>query len=299
MDAKQKIEDEINNKKEKKKKRIIRNALMVLVVLILFFILWNKFQELIFFHPWNDLNSYIKLQKINEFEEIKIKNESINISGWFWNIQGSKEKKPLIIFFPGNAQNSSNTMYNYYNSEYMKNVFGKCNLLIVDYPGYGMSKGKPSDDSFFIASDYIFDYATKMDVVDVNNIFIMGYSIGTGVASYCASKHDASGLILVAPYDKALSLYNDAIDSFHGSIKKMARYSFNSAQYAEDVSEPTLIFTSKADEVINYRHSLDLAGHFSELDDVVLLNGVGHNSYFSQTMVLNGITEFLNKNIKN
>lgn len=44
---------------------------------------------------------------------------------------------------------------------------------------------------------------------------------------------------------------------------------------------------------INYRHSLDLAGHFSELDDVVILEGVNHNGYFSQTQVLNGITEFL------
>ena len=124
--------------------------------------------------------------------------------------------------------------------------------MIIDYPVYGMSKGKPSDDSMFIASDYIFKYATNMKEVDKDNIVIMGYSIGTGVASYCASKNEASGLILVAPYDKALSLYNDAIDSFHGSIQSLAKYSFDSATYAENVQEPTLIFTSKADEVINY-----------------------------------------------
>ena len=34
------------------------------------------------------------------------------------------------------------------------------------------------------------------------------------------------------------------------------------------------------------------------LDDVVILEGVNHNGYFSQTQVLNGITEFLNKVIK-
>lgn len=212
--------------------------------------------------------------------------------------KNKKEQAPLVIFFTGNAQNSSNTLYNYYLSGTMKDVFGDYNLMIIDYPGYGMSKGKPSDDSMFITSNYIFEYATKMNEVDEDNIVIMGYSIGTGVASYCASKNEASGLILVAPYDKALSLYNDAIDSFHGSIQSLAKYSFDSATYAKSVKEPTLIFTSKADEVINYRHSLDLAGHFSELDDVVILQGVNHNGYFSQTQVLNGITEFLNKVIK-
>ena len=217
------------------------------------------------------------------------------MSGWFWNIGNKEGKNPLVIFFGGNAQNSSNTLYNYYQSGTMKKVFGNYNLLLIDYPGYGMSKGKTSDDSMFIASKYIFEYATKMNEVNIDNIVIMGYSIGTGVASYCASENDASGLILVAPYDKALSLYNDAIDSFHGSVASFAKYSFDSSTYAEKVTEPTLIFTSKKDEVINYKHSLDLAGHFSELDDVVILENVNHNGYFSQTEVLNTITDFLNK----
>ena len=276
------------------KKKIIY-VLIFIVSIIVLIIGWNKLQEYIFFHPWNDMISYKKLQEIDEFKEIKIKNDEVNLSGWFWNIGNKEGKNPLVIFFGGNAQNSSNTLYNYYQSKTMKDVFGNYNLLLIDYPGYGMSKGKPSDDSMFIASKYIFEYATKMNEVDIDNIVIMGYSIGTGVASYCASENDASGLILVAPYDKALSLYNDAIDSFHGSVASLAKYSFDSSTYAENVTEPTLIFTSKKDEVINYKHSLDLAGHFSKLDDVVILDDVNHNGYFSQTEVLNTITNFLNK----
>lgn len=276
------------------KKKIIY-VLIFIVSIIVLIIGWNKLQEYIFFHPWNDIISYKKLQEIDEFKEIKIKNDEVNLSGWFWNIGNKDGKNPLVIFFGGNAQNSSNTLYNYYQSGTMKNVFGNYNLMLIDYPGYGMSKGKPSDDSMFIASKYIFEYATKMSEVNIDNIVIMGYSIGTGVASYCASENDASGLILVAPYDKALSLYNDAIDSFHGSIANLAKYSFDSSTYAENVTEPTLIFTSKKDEVINYKHSLDLAGHFSKLDDVVILENVNHNGYFSQIEVLNTITDFLNK----
>ena len=276
------------------KKKIIYILIFITSIIILI-IGWNKLQDYIFFHPWNDMISYKKLQEIDEFKEIKIKNDEVNLSGWFWNIGNKDGKNPLVIFFGGNAQNSSNTLYNYYQSGTMKNVFGNYNLMLIDYPGYGMSKGKPSDDSMFIASKYIFEYATKMSEVNIDNIVIMGYSIGTGVASYCASENDASGLILVAPYDKALSLYNDAIDSFHGSIASLAKYSFDSSTYAENVTEPTLIFTSKKDEVINYKHSLDLAGHFSKLDDVVILENVNHNGYFSQIEVLNTITDFLNK----
>lgn len=281
-----------------KKRKILYKIIIIIVILLILLIGWSKIQDWLFFHPWNDIKSYNKLKQIEEFKEIEIKNEEVNLSGWFWNIQNKDEKQPLVIFFTGNAQNSSNTLYKYYSSNTMKKVFEKYNLMIVDYPGYGMSKGKPSDDSMFLASKYIFEYATKMDEVDKEKIVIMGYSIGTGVASYCASENTANGLILVAPYDKAISLYNDAIDSFHGPIQNLAKYSFDSATYAEKVEEPTLIITSRDDEVINYSHSLDLAGHFSELDDVIILDGIKHNGYFSQDLVLNSITEFLNKNIQ-
>lgn len=200
--------------KEKKKINKIEIIIIVAMLLVVFYIAWNKLQEELFFHPWNDLVSYKKLKQIDEFKEIEIKSPEFNLSGWFWNIQG-EEKAPLVIFFTGNAQNSSNTMYNYYQNGVMRDVLENYNLMIVDYPGYGMSSGKPSDDSMFVASGVIFNYATRMEEVDADNIVIMGYSIGTGVASYCASKENAKGLILVAPYDKALSLYNDSVDSFH------------------------------------------------------------------------------------
>ena len=141
-----------------KKGKIIFTILVVVIILVLCFVGWNKFQEFMFFHPWQDHKAYKKLQEIAEFKEINIKNDKVDLSGWFWNIQ-QKNKAPLIIFFTGNAQNSSNTLYNYYLQDGMKSTFGNYNLMIVDYPGYGISKGKPSDESMFDASKYIFEYA--------------------------------------------------------------------------------------------------------------------------------------------
>jgi pimeloyl-ACP methyl ester carboxylesterase len=287
----------MEEKKKNKSKNIATKILVVLIIIAVLLVGWNKFQEWMFFHPWNDHVSYTKLKDISEFQEVKIKNDKVNLSGWFWNIQ-NKDVAPLVIFFTGNAQNSSNTLFNFYQDGTIKEYFGDYNLMIVDYPGYGISKGKPSDDSMFEASDYIYEYAKSMKEVDSNNIAIMGYSIGTGVASYCASKHDANSLILVAPYDRALSLYNDFIDSFHGPIESLARYSFDSATYAESITESTFIITSKDDEVIRSNHSLELSKHFSNLDDILIVSQIDHNSYFASLEVLSHIKEFLNKSIK-
>ena len=102
--------------KVKKSKKRIDKYVVIAIILILIFILivWDKFQDYMFFHPWNDLTSFKKLQKIDEFKEIEIKNDEVNLSGWFWNVQNKEEKAPLVIFFTGNAQNSSNTFYQYY-----------------------------------------------------------------------------------------------------------------------------------------------------------------------------------------
>ena len=275
-----------------KKGKIIFIILAILVSILILICAWNFFQASMFFHPWHDYDSYKKLQELDEFKEIKIKNDTVDLSGWFWDIQ-KKDKAPLVIYFTGNAQNSSNNMYNYYLSGNIKEVFGDYNLMIVDYPGYGISKGKPSDVSMFTASEYVFDYAIQMSEVDKDNIVIMGYSIGTGVATYCASVKDAKGLILIAPYDNALSLYNDAINIFHGPLKGLARYKFDSKTYAESVKEPTLIITSKKDQMINYNHSLDLSKHFSNLKDVIVLEGISHENYIKEPKTLELITEFL------
>ena len=76
------------------KKKIIYILIFITSIIILI-IGWNKLQDYIFFRPWNDMISYKKLQEIDEFKEIKIKNSEVNLSGWFWNIW-KKNNRSLI-----------------------------------------------------------------------------------------------------------------------------------------------------------------------------------------------------------
>ena len=76
------------------KKKIIYILIFITLIIILI-IGWNKLQYYIFFSPWNDMISYKKLQEIDEFKEIKIKNYEVNLSGWFWNIW-KKNNRSLI-----------------------------------------------------------------------------------------------------------------------------------------------------------------------------------------------------------
>ena len=65
-------------------------------------------------------------------------------------------------------------------------------------------------------------------VVDDSKIVVFGFSIGTGMATYVASQREVNGLILLAPYDNALNLYNDNVNIFYGPIEKIRKYRFES-----------------------------------------------------------------------
>lgn len=273
------------------KKKLLILGITLLLILIICINIILHIQEDLFFYPWHDKVSYEKLKDIREFSEISINNGKNVLHGWLKE-NTEKEVAPLVIFFGGNAQNSSNTCINFYNNSIYQ-YFEGYNFLIVDYPGYGLSEGKPSDKTMFDAGLSIYDYALNLNCVDRKNIVVMGYSIGTGVATYVSSQRDVNGLILISPYDRALSLYNDNLNIFYGPLELLAKYKFDSISYAKNINVAPLIITSYDDEVIDYNFSINLANSFNTVKQIMILEKVKHNDYFSEGKVLNSIKIYL------
>ena len=280
-----------------KKKKLLIIFLIIILILITFIISLFYIQPYVFFLPWHDEKSYTQLLNEESFEEIRIDNNGKLLDGWI-KYNTKQQQAPLLIFFGGNAQNSSNTCLNFLDTDKYE-YFQGYNFMIVDYPRYGLSDGTPSDKTMFDSALKVYDYATNLECVDKNNTAVLGYSIGTGVATYVASQRNVNGLILIAPYDQALSLYNDNLNILYGPLKLLTRYKFDSIYYAQSVSVSPLIITSYDDEVINYRFSLNLAGYFNSVDDIVILDdGIKHNDYFLQEDVLKGIYNYLQEKIR-
>lgn len=256
-----------------------------------------KVQPSAFFYPSHDENSYNALKEIDGFEEVIIPNGKETLYGWMKINNSKEEKSPLVIMFGGNAQNSSNTCMNFYKNNVFE-IFTGYNFLVVDYPEYGLSTGKVSEKSMFEAANKIYEYAENLEYVDNDNIVVLGFSIGTGVASYISSEKNPNGLVLVAPYDCATSLYNNAINIFYGPLKLLMRYKFDSISYAQEIDVSPLIITSTDDEVINYTLSENLATYFKYNPKFLCVNETKHNDYFSNEEVLEIIEEYLSERLK-
>lgn len=275
----------------KKRKLWFSFGLLWVLFLAIFIIVILAVQQSLFFHPWHDQAAHEQLSREETFEEINIDHKGGRLNGWL-KYNEEEAKAPLLIFFGGNSQNSSNTCRFFEEHNIFRNFAGY-HFLYVDYPGYGLSDGSPSDTSMFAAALRIYDFACTLDCVDGQNVVILGYSIGTGVATYVASQRAANGLILLAPYDRGLSLYNNELNIFHGPLKLLAKYKFDSVSYAKNVQVAPLIIASYDDEVIDESLSLNLAKCFDTIEQMLLLQGVSHDAFFYQREVLDAIYDYL------
>ncbi|PRR82538.1 alpha/beta hydrolase [Clostridium vincentii] len=243
-----------------------------------------------FFYPNQDKEAYNKNLKNENYEEIKITKDDDILNGWLLkNIEG---KAPLIIYFGGNGECSARRFDNNFVSKKW-GYFEEYNFMMVDYPGYGNTSGTPSDKTMFENALKTYDYAVSREDVDQKNIVIMGYSIGTGVATYLASQRDIKSLILLAPYDEGITLYNSQVNIFYGPLKYLVKYKFESIEYAKSVKVKPLILASKDDELIPYSSSFKLSNQFPCGSNLITYEGFKHNDFWGQIEVLEKVEEHL------
>lgn len=72
-------------------------------------------------------------------------------------------------------------------------------VFIVEYPGYGLRSGTPSEDSLYESADEAFQLLPTNAPV-----YLVGESLGSGVAAYLAGRYPdkVAGVVLLAPYNR-------------------------------------------------------------------------------------------------
>ena len=176
--------------------------------------------------------------------------------------------KGLIFYLHGNAGSLSswgNVANTYTNLNY--------DVFILDYRSYGKSEGKiNSQTQLFEDNQLIYDKLKEK--YKEKNIVILGYSIGTGLASKLASDNQPKQLILQAPY---YSLTDMMLQRFSYLPTFILKYKFETNDYLKNCEMPITIFHGNRDHVIHYKSSLKLKKDFKDKINLITLDGQGHN----------------------
>src|SRR5262249_22796712 len=133
---------------------------------------------------------------------------------------------PLVIYFGGNAEEVSWLLQE-------SPRLAPWALLLVNYRGYGLSDGRPSESALYNDAVALYDWVTARPDTDARRIVFVGRSLGTGVATYLASQRTVSGVVLVSPYDNLVEVARGVYPYL--PVDGLMRYRFDSAARAKRI----------------------------------------------------------------
>lgn len=212
------------------------------------------------------------------YQQITSENEQLKI----WQLSPGYDK--AIIYFGGNAEDVLN------NADSFVHFFPENTIYLVNYRGYGGSTGKPSETALYHDAIQVYDQIRQ----DHNQVYLIGRSLGSGVATYLASKRNIDGVVLVTPYDSVLAVAQSTYPFY--PVKWLLKDTFDSLSRANDIHTPTLILTAENDRVIPTEHSQRLFNALPEKNRRwLMLKNTDHNTIAGQYSYWQAIRDYLNE----
>jgi uncharacterized protein len=124
-----------------------------------------------------------------------------------------------------------------------------------------------------------------------DSITVLGYSLGTGPATWLASHNRPKRLILQAPYYSLSDMMRHYYPILPAFILK---YPLRTHEYIQQCSMSVVLFHGDGDEVIYYGSSLKLKEVVKPTDTLITLKGWGHNGMSDNPQYREAISKILN-----
>lgn len=186
-----------------------------------------------------------------------------------WRVPGGAgPARPLAIYFGGNAEEVSWMLE-------FGEIFAGWDLALVNYRGYGLSAGKPSQQGLWRDALTIYDHFARQPEIDPARVIVIGRSLGSGVATYLASQRTVRGALLIAPFDSITEVARHLYPFL--PVRFVLGDLYDSAALAPSITAPLRMVVASHDEIIPARHSRRLFDLWGGPKEMVTITGAGHN----------------------
>lgn len=170
------------------------------------------------------------------------------VEAWFLPARHN-EAAPLILNTHGNGE-----LIDQWAERAMPLRDAGYGVLLVEYPGYGRSEGKPSEKSITKAMVAAYDWALKEPRVDPARIVAHGRSMGGGAAGALAKHRPLAALILESTYTSLAAMVRAA-----GVPDLLIVNRLDTMEALKDYAGPVLVLHGESDGVIPVSHGRALA----------------------------------------
>ena len=228
--------------------------------------LFYFFQHLAFFRP-ERLQSSFRYKYPFPFEEL-----NFNMAdGGMVNAIHFKvpNGRGIVFYLKGNSKSIKG--WGKFAKDFLGNGY---DFFMIDYRGFGKSKGKRTQDKVFHDAQVIYQWLTQSYRED--QMILYGRSLGSGVAARIASWNNPHLLILDSPY---FSLYyNVNRYLFFIPLRWLLKYDIRTDQYLKTVQCPIHIIHGTKDRLITFAQSQKLKALYPEKIHLHPIAGGSHNN---------------------
>ncbi len=203
-------------------------------------------------------------------EEVRLATaDGVTLHGWLKRPARLRpgERYPLVIVYGGVRHELSGFARR-------ARAPGKWGWLLVNYRGFGLSEGVPTERHVIEDAKRIYDWAAARPDVDASNIVVLGRSLGAYVAVTVAAARQARAAILATPFDSFLALAEKRYP--HLPLGWLVDGRFDALALAPTVSAPALFVLAEHDDVTPVEHGRALAAAWGGRTQTVLLRGASH-----------------------
>ena len=223
------------------------------------------FQHYAFFRP-EILSPSFKYDYSFPFEELEFEMEDGGrINGIYFTVPSSRG---VVFYLKGNSRSIKG--WGKFAKDFLSNGY---DFIMIDYRGFGKSKGKRSQQRLFNDSQYMYKWLVQH--YPEEKIVLYGRSLGSGIAARVASWNNPKLLILDSPYFSFY--YNTRRYLFWTPLKWILRYDIRTDQYLKTASCPIHIIHGTSDHLIPYSQSKMLYELYPDKIKLIPVEAAGHN----------------------
>jgi uncharacterized protein len=213
--------------------------------------------------------------------------DGVRLHGWFLPAERRRARPHTLLFLHGNAGNVSHRGATLA-------IFAALGLdvLIIDYRGYGLSEGQPTEAGLNLDADAAWRWLVEERGAAPADIVLFGRSLGGAVATALAARVQPGALIVESSFTDL-----EAMARLHHPLLALfvpLRYRFMSVDALAQVHCPVLILHSRDDGVVPFAQGEALLAAATAPKRFVELVG-GHNEGFldSQPRYQQALAAFL------
>lgn len=189
-----------------------------------------------------------------------------------WRAVQDDPHAPRMLVLHGNAGHALHrTFYQGYLGHHWS-------IHILEYPGFGVQEGRPSEESLIDAASHGF---AELQATGSPPVYLLGESLGTGVAAALAARFpdDVAGLLFITPFT---SLEDVAVRIFPFlPVRSILQDRFLSSERLQSYHGPLFVLLAGQDEVVPVDLGMQLYEGYTGPKEMVLVEDAQHNTVFS------------------